>query len=199
MQGDKLSNQTGFGFFDDVSTKAEREPQQTLTLVTPTSQVATLFGDVVPVERLRAKPRSIFKGMQLNAHELSFRSLALATLAAEKRPQRRADCLPGGCNEQRPCPWVSCHHHLAIDVNEEGSIKLNFPSVVAIDGKEFLTTDIVDWDAMEHTCSLDAAEDGGWFHRQVADALNVVEGAIDNLEARLYPALRNEADIRGMK
>ena len=43
------------------------------------------------------------------------------------RPQSRADCAGG----QRPCPWVSCKHHLFLDVNPEtGSIKLNFPDEI---------------------------------------------------------------------
>lgn len=27
-------------------------------------------------------------------------------------PQVRADCLSGGPNEKRPCPWTTCRHHL---------------------------------------------------------------------------------------
>src|SRR5262245_4590856 len=29
-----------------------------------------------------------------------------------ERPRVRADCLPGGVNEERPCPWASCRYHL---------------------------------------------------------------------------------------
>src|SRR5262249_28750008 len=44
----------------------------------------------------------------------------------EPRPRTRAECAEG----QRPCPWVSCKHHLYLDVNPEtGSIKLNFPDL----------------------------------------------------------------------
>ena len=28
-----------------------------------------------------------------------------------QRPRTRGDCLAGGCNAARPCPWVSCEHH----------------------------------------------------------------------------------------
>ena len=34
------------------------------------------------------------------------------------RPRTRADCIDG----PRPCPFVGCRHHLAIDVNRSGSI-----------------------------------------------------------------------------
>lgn len=33
------------------------------------------------------------------------------------RPQTRADCLPGGINAARPCPFVSCRYHLAVHVD----------------------------------------------------------------------------------
>ena len=32
------------------------------------------------------------------------------------RPTHRGDCLPGGSNEQRPCPWVSCRYHTAVQL-----------------------------------------------------------------------------------
>ena len=33
------------------------------------------------------------------------------------RPTTRADCLPGGRNAARPCPWVSCAFHLSVEVD----------------------------------------------------------------------------------
>lgn len=62
----------------------------------------------------------------------------------DQRPMTRRDCLPGGVNEQRPCPWVSCSHHLAIDVNEAGSLRTNFPGMSLGE--------------MPATCALDIAE-----------------------------------------
>lgn len=49
-----------------------------------------------------------------------------AKVARYARPKTRADCLPGGCNGARPCPWAGCKHNLYLDVNERtGSIKIN--------------------------------------------------------------------------
>ena len=60
------------------------------------------------------------------------------------RPKTRAEC----ANGIRPCPFVSCRHHLYLDVNEEkGSLKINFP-------------DLHVWELTE-TCSLDVADRGG--------------------------------------
>jgi hypothetical protein len=64
-----------------------------------------------------------------------------------ERPRRRGDCLPGGRNEERPCPFVSCRHHLYLEVSPEtGSIKFNFP---------------VGLEEIPETCSFDVADRGG--------------------------------------
>lgn len=60
----------------------------------------------------------------------------------ERRPRTRGECKDG----ERPCPWVGCRYHLAIDVKGK-SIKYNHPLV-----------DIVD---MPETCALDVADRGG--------------------------------------
>lgn len=60
-----------------------------------------------------------------------------------ERPKTRGDCLPGGCNEQRPCPWVSCKYHLAI----HGIYADGEPNMIA------------DWDDGRPSCTLDLAED----------------------------------------
>ena len=57
------------------------------------------------------------------------------------KPRTRGDCASFG----RPCPYVSCRHHLYLDVDERsGSIRLNYQD------KEV-------WE-LEHSCSLDIAE-----------------------------------------
>src|SRR5579883_1688716 len=54
------------------------------------------------------------------------------------RPMTREQC----ASMPRPCPFVSCSHHLYLDVNPEtGAIKLNFPHLEV-------------WE-MAETCSLD--------------------------------------------
>lgn len=62
--------------------------------------------------------------------------------ADAQRPRTRGDCERG----ERPCPWVSCRHHLAVEVTRKGSVKLD---------RRFLDG------AMPQTCALDVAEDGG--------------------------------------
>jgi hypothetical protein len=82
-----------------------------------------------------------------------------------ERPMLRAHCE----GAERPCPFVSCKHHLYLDVNPEtGSIKLNFP-------------DIEVWE-MTETCALDVAERGGVTLEEVGEIMNLTRERIRQLE-----------------
>ena len=83
-----------------------------------------------------------------------------------RRPRSRADCATG----PRPCMFISCKHHLYLDVNPStGSIKLNFPD------KEV-------WELRE-TCALDVAERGGMTLEEVGEILNLTRERIRQVEA----------------
>src|SRR5689334_17878378 len=72
---------------------------------------------------------------------------AKALLAEHPRPRTRGACLPGGANEARPCPYVSCQYHLFLDVDPDtGRIRLNFPDREVHE--------------LEETCALDVADGG---------------------------------------
>jgi hypothetical protein len=90
----------------------------------------------------------------------------LLELAEQERPRVRKECL----QKERPCLFVSCKHHLYLDVNPEtGSIKLNFPD------KEV-------WELRE-TCALDVAERGGLTLEEVGEILNLTRERIRQVEA----------------
>jgi len=105
-----------------------------------------------------------------------------------QRPVTRADCLPGGANAQRPCPFVSCGHHLAVDVNERnGNIKINFPGADRDP----------DLDAMPHTCALDVADAGGDAYDSdgvtldvLGDVLGITRQRCQQLEDAVFAKLR---------
>lgn len=59
-----------------------------------------------------------------------------------ERPRTRAECADG----PRPCPWLSCRHHLGLDVKPNGAIRITHPNREP-------------W-ALTDTCSLDVAERG---------------------------------------
>lgn len=80
-------------------------------------------------------------------------------------PTMRSQCV----NMPRPCLYVSCRHHLYLDVNEEtGSIKFNFPD------KEV-------WE-LEETCALDVADRGGITLEEVGSIMNLTRERIRQLE-----------------
>ena len=57
------------------------------------------------------------------------------------RPRTREDCENG----PRPCPWVSCQHHLYLDVDpESGALKLNFPDLEPHQIPESCALDVAD-------------------------------------------------------
>lgn len=101
--------------------------------------------------------------------------LELQTPDDVQRPRTRGDCSGG----DRPCPFVSCKHHLYLDVNEEtGAIKLNFPQLEV--------------DQMAESCSLDVADRGGIVLEQVASHLNLTRERIRQLELRALLKARGE-------
>ncbi len=80
-------------------------------------------------------------------------------------PTLRSQCV----NMPRPCLYVSCRHHLYLDVNEEtGSVKFNFPD------KEV-------WE-LEETCALDVADRGGITLEEVGSIMNLTRERIRQLE-----------------
>jgi hypothetical protein len=68
-------------------------------------------------------------------------------------PRTRRDCLPGGVNEARPCPWTGCRHN------------------------------IVEAGPTQATCSLDIADEGGITLEEVGVLMGVTRERIRQIEA----------------
>jgi hypothetical protein len=78
------------------------------------------------------------------------------------RPKMRVDCASG----PRPCPFVSCTHHLYLDVSSRtGAIKLNFPDLEVEDMKE--------------SCALDISDRGGTTLEEVGAIMNLTRERLD--------------------
>ena len=90
--------------------------------------------EIIPAERLvrargqrsrtisikRAGKRKLAEGALLYPHDPK----------APTRPRTWGECQSQGWGIERACPFVSCKHHLYLDVSPEtGSIKLNFPDL----------------------------------------------------------------------
>ncbi len=65
-----------------------------------------------------------------------------------RRPRTRGDCAAG----ERPCPWVSCRHHLAIEVTTKGNVRVDKRFAAHLEGSG---------PAPAETCALDVADRGG--------------------------------------
>jgi hypothetical protein len=94
-----------------------------------------------------------------------------------ERPRHRGECM----SMQRPCPFVSCEHHLYLDVNpHSGAIKLNFPHLEV-------------WE-MAETCALDVADRGGITLEEVGAILNLTRERIRQVEVRGLGKIREQSD-----
>lgn len=141
----------------------------------PDTTQRTHAGEVVQLVQLRPKiaggPRSrvLSAGRMTKAQRAEVLAMPAEYPEGAVRPKTRADCLEGGHNAQRPCGWVSCSMHLAVDVEHLGRIRLNFPDV--------------EIDEMAETCALDLAARGGMTLEEIGAALQVTRECVRQLEA----------------
>jgi hypothetical protein len=104
-------------------------------------------------------------------------ALALQYPEGVDRPRHRGECQ----TMERPCPFVSCEHHLYLDVNpNSGAIKLNFPHLEV-------------WE-MAETCALDVADRGGITLEEVGAILNLTRERIRQVEVRGLGKIREMSD-----
>lgn len=97
------------------------------------------------------------------------------------KPAVREDCDRG----VRPCPFVSCKHHLYLDVSPRtGAIKLNFP-------------DLEPWE-VEESCALDVADRGGATLEDVGAIMNVTRERIRQVEVMGLAKLEARGDAFGL-
>lgn len=95
-------------------------------------------------------------------------------------PKRRSGCLQGA-EAERPCPYVSCKHHLYLDVNEvTGSIRFNFP-------------DMEVWEIGE-TCVLDIADRGGETLESIGELLGLTRERVRQIEGKAMRLARRRCD-----
>lgn len=153
----------------------------------PAAKVAAPYKPRVP--RAPRPKREGARAKTENLARLSKRALArdaaeypASETARYDRPVTRGDCLAGGSNAARPCPWASCAHHLALDVNaRNGNIKRNFPDVEIAD--------------MAETCALDVADRDGEILETVGDAVGVVRERVRQIEREAFHKLRTSDPV----
>jgi hypothetical protein len=103
----------------------------------------------------------------MTKRELELGRLLYPDVEDTERPKTRAECAEG----ERPCPFVSCKHHLYLDVSARtGAIKLNFPDLEA-------------WQ-MSETSALDVADRGGTTLEEVGAIMNLTRERIRQVEVK---------------
>lgn len=110
----------------------------------------------------------------VSARELHRRRKYEEPAPRHERPKTRADCADG----PRPCPFVGCRYHLALDVKDTGGLHFEL-------GRD------VELESMAETCALDVADQGPHSLDRVGELLNLTRERIRQLESR---ALRNLAE-----
>lgn len=143
------------------------------------------MGDVVrlPMLRERSHPRPKTESMRRVrqddlALERSIADLRLESIGNPRRPKTRGECE----HAERPCPWVSCRHHLYLEVNRRnGSIKFVFPDLEP--------------DELTHSCSLDLADDGPHTLDMLGEALNFTRERVRQLEDIALRAYQRAATL----
>ncbi len=138
-------------------------------------------------EQRRSRRKRAIRARTISVKRMTKRELELGRLLypdSEEfaRPEVRVDCQGGA----RPCPFVSCKHHLYLDVSARtGAIKLNFP-------------DLEVWE-MTETCALDVADRGGTTLEEVGAIMNLTRERIRQVEVKglaKLAALRDMSTLR---
>lgn len=122
----------------------------------------------------RSRPRSkVTSPKHLTRRELATHGAGLTEADLETvRLEKPTQC-PG---RDGPCPWVSCKHHLYLDITAAGGLQINFP-------------DLEPWELTE-PCSLAIARRGFLTLEEVGQRMNLTRERIRQVEARGLLKLR---------
>jgi Sigma-70, region 4 len=137
-------------------------------------------------EQRRSRRKREIRARTISVKRMTKRELEIGRMLYPEtdyfKPKTRVECVDG----PRPCPYVSCQHHLYLDVsNRTGAIKLNFP-------------DLEVWD-MNETCALDVADRGGTTLEDVGAIMNLTRERIRQVEVKALAkleALREMSSLR---
>jgi hypothetical protein len=132
--------------------------------------------------RKRAVRARTISVKRMTKRELELGRMLYPEMAESERPAVRADCVEGA----RPCPFVSCTHHLYLDVSSRtGAIKVNFP-------------DLEVWE-MSETCALDVADRGGTTLEEVGAIMNLTRERIRQVEVKGLAKLAALRDMTALR
>ncbi len=144
----------------------------------PTEGATALRADEQGItrEQRRSRRKRDVRARTISVKRMTKRELEIGRLLYPEneywKPRTRAQCADG----PRPCPFVSCKHHLFVDVSAKtGAIKLNFP-------------DLDVWE-MNESCALDVADRGGTTLEDVGAIMNLTRERIRQVEVKALAKL----------
>ncbi|MCL2724425.1 MAG: hypothetical protein FWD69_08310 [Polyangiaceae bacterium] len=144
-------------------------------------------GEVVTREQRRSRRKREVRARTISVKRMTKRELELGRMLYPEvddieKPHARVECANGA----RPCPFVSCKHHLFLDVSARtGAIKLNFP-------------DLEVWE-MNETCALDVADRGGTTLEEVGAIMNLTRERIRQVEVKGLAKLQALRDMNALR
>jgi Sigma-70, region 4 len=137
-------------------------------------------------EQRRSRRKRDVRARTISVKRMTKRELEFGRLLYPEsdywKPETRSECAGGA----RPCPFVSCKHHLFIDVSPKtGAIKLNFP-------------DIEVWE-MKESCALDVADRGGTTLEDVGAIMNLTRERIRQVEVKALAKLEALTEMESLR
>jgi hypothetical protein len=156
-------------------------------LIDGTSLPAEEPTSLVTREQLRSRRKRDVRAHTISVKRMTKRELELGRMLYPDvegvvKPTTREECGQG----ERPCPFVSCKHHLYLDVSARtGAIKLNFP-------------DLEVWE-MTESCGLDVADRGGTTLEEVGAIMNLTRERIRQVEVTGLAKLEALSDMYALR
>ncbi len=163
---------------------AADESVDALEVESPDEELQT--GDGITREQRRSRRKRAVRARTISVKRMTKRELEIGRLLYPEddyqKPRVREACAGGA----RPCPYVSCKHHLYVDVSPRtGAIKLNFP-------------DLEVWE-MGDSCALDVADRGGTTLEDVGAIMNLTRERIRQVEVKALAKLEALRDMMALR
>jgi hypothetical protein len=167
----------------ELENSSDEKPESELDT---TGNLALASEPAITREQRRSRRKRDVRARTISVKRMTKRELEIGRLLFPEtdywKPRTRAECADG----PRPCPYVSCKHHLFIDVSPRtGAIKLNFP-------------DLEVWDLGE-SCALDVADRGGTTLEDVGAIMNLTRERIRQVEVKALAKLEALKDMMALR
>ena len=169
----------------DVTTRPAEEPAFLMTegAVAIALDAAASDEKVVTREQRRSRRKRDVRARTISVKRMTKREIELGRMlypdvADVDKPKKREEC----AEALGPCPFVSCKHHLYLDVSAKtGAIKLNFP-------------DLEVWE-MTESCALRVADRGGATLEEVGTIMNLTRERVRQVEVKGLAKLEALSDM----